>query len=644
MTRAMRACAAAAAILMSGAVAVASPGDDLGQDEASCKLFPNPDFQADCRACIAKPGKHYHWNTHVCHGVKSAPPPPPAVITGVVTCARFLTDKKLAACEACITDGRFYLGKSGKCQDPDPGKMDPKPQLDRAACNADKLSASDRSACHTCVGEGGGFQSGWGCNLPKVKATDASPAVVDAKACAGDTVAPIQRKRCTACVKKGTHGFALGGQDAGECVLDPARFAAKYRLPPENWTTGFFTPTSCKLHIDSDPALLQCVDCTRRLGRVFASGECLKPEAAAKQAKKLKVIPPPAAVVPHPQGWVVNTAVGSAQQETIGGAVVFRTNGRGAASQRIKLEPRTAYRLRAKIRGVGVGEKSSAGIEVVYDVKGGGKATAGWSETTSGRYTGSAGWQRFEEEVAGDVKATGSAGELRIWWTIHSEDRGGSFVFEDVELTTLDGKSVIVNGGFDAVGARVGIPAALPPLDPAIAADLATIGAPITKAPPPPPPKNLLANGDFEQTSEEKQGQLSHTVATGWTVQYKLTAYSGSAITRDAARSGMYGLGFSKKTTATARATVEPGKTYRLSFWAKGEDRAGGKMVTVTLTGTTGTKASTTVFSGKVPDWTQLTLDVTTGAGDRWIDVAFAQGSDTVQSFHVDDVELIQVD
>jgi len=137
----------------------------------------------------------------------------------------------------------------------------------------------------------------------------------------------------------------------------------------------------------------------------------------------------------------------------------------------------------------------------------------------------------------------------------------------------------------------------------------------------------FIKNGDFETGKAEPE----------WTV------YSGTAVSADAAKNGSYGLHITNPTggwggTAYQDFTVEVGKTYRVTMWAKNLDGARGQNIQIQNGGANvASKWFDNTFS-----WTQVTFEFTATDTNVRINIC-GGGTNANEELYVDDVQVVEL-
>ena len=220
---------------------------------------------------------------------------PKATITSRRDCGAIADDAKLDKCVACVVDFGTFKTANASCTYG--GKLTGALKLDRAECFG--FSQEDIARCDSCIQGGGVYlyvKNDSACAERNLNPT--TPPITDAAGCKkADLVHPLRAKQCTECVKTGISEFVPSGDNAGRCMNDPLKFAAKFKLPEQSESVGFYA--SCPLTGDVK-ASIACRQCLAKHD-VFLGGKCIKAAQAAKLAAKVTSVP-----VPPPDTVVAN--------------------------------------------------------------------------------------------------------------------------------------------------------------------------------------------------------------------------------------------------------------------------------------------------------------------------------------------------
>jgi hypothetical protein len=328
---------------------------------------------------------------------------PKATITKRMDCASVGNDAKIEKCVLCTTDFGTFKTANASCTFAEP-KTGGKLKLERSECFG--FSQKDIKDCDDCIRSGGVYSYDKGdaiCSGRSVSAT--APPIVDAAGCKNpDVVHPLRAKRCTECVKTGIAEFIPSGDDAGTCMNDPLKFAAKFKLPEQSESVGFYAGCPSSGDIKADIACRAC----QRKQDVFVGGKCIKAAQAAKLAAKVAHVdvPPPDVVVANgdmeitetstkqkklvaqtwmPHTYMTNGDITFGEDAAHGGKVGAKLANRAGIVTYRRAVPDTKYRLTYWVKAVDA--EPADNLNVFIAVGGNShnaraKATAEWSEQT----------------------------------------------------------------------------------------------------------------------------------------------------------------------------------------------------------------------------------------------------------------------
>jgi hypothetical protein len=328
---------------------------------------------------------------------------PKATITKPMDCAAVGNDAKIEKCAICTGDFGTFKTANASCTFAEP-KTGGKLKLDRADCFG--FAEKDLKDCDSCISSGGVYSYDKGdavCSSRSV--SNSAPPIIDAASCKNtDLVHPLRAKKCAECIKTGIAEFVPSGENAGRCMNDPQKFAAKFKLPEQSESVGFYAscPTSDEFKID-----VACRQCIAKHD-VFLKGKCIKAAQAAKLATKVPNVPLPAADVVVVNGdfevtetstatkqlvaqtWIPRPLKGKgdvsfSEEAAHGGKVGVKLVNKAAVVAYRRALPETKYRLTYWGKTVDAEANDSLSVFIAvggnsYNAKN--KPTAEWSEQT----------------------------------------------------------------------------------------------------------------------------------------------------------------------------------------------------------------------------------------------------------------------
>ena len=368
---------------------------------------------------------------------------PKATITSRMDCANVGDDAKIEKCAICTGDFGTFKTANASCTYPD-AKSGGKYRLEQVECPGIGVSEKDVKDCNACVKSGGVFawdkKDGGVCANRSVD--DRTAPVTDAAGCKnGDIVHPIKAKRCTECIKSAVGEFVVSGDNAGRCMTDPLKYAAKYKLPEQSESVGFYASCPGSDDLKADAACRACI----AKHDVFLAGKCIKAAQAVKLAAKVAsvAVPPAGTVVANgdyevteksskhkqviAQTWVVAKFKGDvvfAEEAAHAGKVGAKLVNKASLMTHRRAEPATKYKLTYWVKQAGGGSEDKLNVFI---------AVAGNSFNAKPTPTKEWSEQTFEFETP---KSTASTIPLVLTFSALHKEAGadGVFFVDDVSI------------------------------------------------------------------------------------------------------------------------------------------------------------------------------------------------------------------